>query len=437
MDGIDSMKKNELIDLASTLGVDIAGTVAQMRYALKRYYEENPLDGPAKKKHRVDDGTTTADPQKCAFGAACPDLYSLHHRQLCIHDGFRSNPIKCRDGLACPLLKNKEHLVKYAHEDSLAKICPDGATCTLLHDMQHRLAHEHPGFRSNPVLCRDALSCPKLRDPAHLYKYAHDTGSSTAIPLTSATAVSPTAVPTAPAAPTPPSAVGPPPSLSEATEAVLTPIDKDSEDFWDLEEKVNANIQGRNEDYVEKRIKAGLKPIRFILVGADAVKNDVLEARFTAKRTELQNIREAKDVRERISFHGTHPKNLKSILKTGLLKFQHPLNPCKTQVDDGYFGSNKKGIYVSRYCDYTLKYANRVVAVQPGEEAKTIMFKTLPGKSHHCEKLVGPIDPMPGFDSHSSPTFLEWYLFDEAQCCPTHVLKLRAEEDTRTAADDQ
>jgi hypothetical protein len=218
---------------------------------------------------------------------------------------------------------------------------------------------------------------------------------------------------------------------------VLVPLDKDSEEFWDLEEKFNANMQGRNEDYVGSRIKAGKKPLRFVLIGAERVVNPVLEARFEAMKKQLVASRGVKEVRERVSFHGTHPKNLKSILHYGLLRFRHPLNPCKQQVDDGYFGTNKKGIYVSRYADYTLKYSNRVCCVDPGDEVKTVMFRTLPGKSKHIEKLAGAIDPTAGFDSHSSPTFLEWYLFDEAQACASYVCKVRASEDTRTAADDQ
>ena len=75
--------------------------------------------------------------------------------------------------------------------------------------------------------------------------------------------------------------------------------------------------------------------------------------------------------------------------------------------------------------------------LEPGDEVKTIMFRTLPGKTKHIPKLTGGIDPTEGFDSHSSPTFLEWYLFDESQACPAYVLKVKAVEDTRTAADDE
>ena len=72
-----------------------------------------------------------------------------------------------------------------------------------------------------------------------------------------------------------------------------------------------------------------------------------------------------------------------------------------------------------------------------GQIAKIIMFRTLPGKSHHITKLVGGIDPTPGFQSHSSPHHLEWYVFNEDQLCPSYVITLKAVEDVRTVADDE
>lgn len=226
--------------------------------------------------------------------------------------------------------------------------------------------------------------------------------------------------------------------LESAVDAVLTEVVRDSEEFWDLEDKFAANLQGRNEDYVAKRIKAGKKPLRFVLVGAERVDNPILAARFEIKKREIfATLDDPKERRERISFHGTHPRNLASILKTSLLRFKHKLNPCKTQSDEGYFGTNRAGVYVSRYADYTLKYSNRVCALEPGDEVKTVMFRTVPGRTKRIEKLTFGIQPTEGYNSHSSPTFLEWYLFDEAQLCPQYVLRVKAVEDTRTAADDE
>jgi hypothetical protein len=513
MNGIDTMCKAELVTLCQKFGIDSVGTVASLRYTLKKYYEDNGVPEQELKKAKVDPlsiaalaaGTlppsplvppsvspvtpatpsTAAASPRCPHGAACPDLHSFRHRVDYVHDGFRQNPIKCRDGLGCAKLKDREHLSKYAHEDAVDKLCKDGTNCPLLHILSHRIQHEHPGFRAQPVTCRDGAACVQITDRGHLYKYAHDLPIPTAGASAPVPSVSPsvTASPAKPVVTTPvpiPAALPkmPPPSpdpdsvsiaspvtamssalaaglsvkgasaatagktmadypLETAPESILIDISKDSEEFWELEEKFAANLQGNNEDYVATRIKNGKKPLRFLLVGAERVVNPVLEARFEIKRQELLATRDPKECRERVSFHGTHPKNLKSILHYSLLRFKHPLNPCKQQVDDGYFGTNKKGIYVSRYADYTLKYSNRVCAVEPGDEVKTIMFRTQPGKSRHIEKLAGAIDPTPGYDSHSSPTFLEWYLFDEAQVCPVYVLRIKAVEDTRTAADDQ
>ncbi len=44
--------------------------------------------------------------------------------------------------------------------------------------------------------------------------------------------------------------------------------------------------------------------------------------------------------------------------------------------------------------------------------------------------------PTDGYDSHSSANFLEWFIFTEAMCVPTHILTVRAFEDTRTDGND-
>ncbi|CUG86046.1 poly (ADP-ribose) polymerase, putative [Bodo saltans] len=487
MDGVDTMSKMELIILCEKHKLDGGKTVASMKYALKKFFEDN--DEPDAKKLKVDPAATSAAPPTvCAYGESCPNLHSITHRLALKHGGeYRDVPIKCRDGMGCSQLRDKEHLKKYAHDDDLGKVCKLAGDCPELHVYSHRMKFEHPGFRAQPFVCRNGASCATLHDKNHLYKYAHDIAytpaagaafpsasslsSSSSILLTTPSVSSISVLhgagmslvpesslpaPPTPAVPVTPTSAATPTSmpavsasgkslddfpLASAVDAVLTPMDKNSEEFWELEEKFLAHLQGRNEDYVEKRIKKGKKPIRFVLIGAEKISNPLLEARFEIKKNAMTIERsasgDAKECRERVSFHGTHPKNVKSIVKTGLLRFQHPLNPCKQQVDDGYFGTNKKGIYVSRYADYTLKYSNRVAPVEPGDEVKTIMFRTMPGKSKHIEKLVGGIDPTVGYDSHSSPTFLEWYLFDEAQCCPQYVLLVKAMEDTRTAADDE
>lgn len=229
----------------------------------------------------------------------------------------------------------------------------------------------------------------------------------------------------------------PEPSVLATCSATLRSLDRDSEEFWKLEELVAAHTHGRNEDYNASRLQKGEKPVSFVLAAAEAVNNPVLAEAFDRRRRFIAESRGAKEGRERHAFHGTHPSRLKTLCDRGLLPFGHALNPVTSPVDSGYFGSCRKGVYVSRYADYTLKYANRLVPLRPGERCRVVLFRCVPGLSRHIEKLCGPIDPTPGYDSHSSPQFLEWFLFSPDQCCPTHVLTVEAREDTRTAADDQ
>jgi hypothetical protein len=210
-----------------------------------------------------------------------------------------------------------------------------------------------------------------------------------------------------------------------------------TQEFWDLEEKVNAWYQGRNEDYVSNRLKKKKKPLTFVLKRAWKIHNPVLEQAFAETRKLMQSTLDDGQCRVRVAFHGTREVNIPSILRTGLLRFKHPLNPCTTQADDGYFGTNLKGVYVSRYYDYTLKYCNGLNPLDDGAVAKTIMFKCLPGKVFPIPKLSMGIQPTPGYNSHSSPNNLEWYLFDECQACPEYIVEMKAQEDTRTAADDE
>jgi len=225
--------------------------------------------------------------------------------------------------------------------------------------------------------------------------------------------------------------------LIASAAASFRKIDRECEEFWQLEELLAAHIHGRNEDYNEGRIKKGKRPISFVLREAQAVDNPVLLARYNARKSEVTAGCSGIDRRERVAFHGTHPSRLKTLCDRGLLPYGHELNPAKSPVDSGYFGSCRKGVYVSRYADYTLKYANGLIPLEPLERCTVVLFKCIPGHSMHIEKMCGPIDPTPGYNSHSSPQYLEWFLFTPEQCCPTHTLTIAAMEDTRTASDDQ
>ena len=127
-------------------------------------------------------------------------------------------------------------------------------------------------------------------------------------------------------------------------------------------------LSGINEDYVAKRLDQNLKPLSFKLKEVQRIHNPLLEKRFQSRKPALAAaVRSGKDMRELYSFHGSHPRNYDSICKTSLLRFKHPLNPCQKPSDDGWYGSNRKGVYVSRNVDYTFKYANRGVPLEPGE----------------------------------------------------------------------
>lgn len=224
--------------------------------------------------------------------------------------------------------------------------------------------------------------------------------------------------------------------LSGDTTAILKNIDRDTDEFWRLEDVLSGNMNGQNQDYNESRIKQGKRPLSFVLVAAQRIDNPVLESRFEVKKKQIAESRGAKDARERYAFHGPHPSKIQAISNTGLLPFGHVLNSSKACVDAGWFGSCRKGVYVSRYADYTLKYCNQGKPLNPGEKCRTILFRCMPGLSKHIEKVCEGMDPTPGFDSHSSPHYSEWFLFNSDQCCPSHVLTVEALENVRTAADD-
>eukprot|EP01062_Namystynia_karyoxenos_P049090 TRINITY_DN37505_c1_g4_i1.p1 TRINITY_DN37505_c1_g4~~TRINITY_DN37505_c1_g4_i1.p1 ORF type:complete len:693 (+),score=174.75 TRINITY_DN37505_c1_g4_i1:63-2081(+) len=226
------------------------------------------------------------------------------------------------------------------------------------------------------------------------------------------------------------------PSLHTAA-AECTTVLRDTPEWWELLERFRACLHGANDDYVRSRLETGLPPIALVLDAAERVSNPCLEARFARSTEELRTLeRPAKALRVRWGFHGTHPKNISGLLRFGLVPFGHPVNLARVQSDDGFFGSNRQGVYLSRYADYCAKYSNRMLPLEPGEKCKILMFRCVPGRSRHIAKLAKGLAPTPGYDSHSSTNYLEWFLFDGRQCTPAYVLTVVAREDSRTGADD-
>jgi len=206
-------------------------------------------------------------------------------------------------------------------------------------------------------------------------------------------------------------------------------ISSDSEEFHAVSESID--FQQHHEHYVVKRIQNKQLPITFKLVGLTKIVNSALEKAFHATLQHLKNLgRTPEEVKIRRGYHGTRPVNMESIAKSGLLKVGNPQNPSKA-TDSGWFGDPKEGIYVSRYVEYTLQYSNF-----SGQRVKTVMLKAIPGKTVHVTKVTPGMPPTEGYDSHSSPNFLEWYLFQESQCCPTYILELEAIENARISAND-
>ena len=208
-------------------------------------------------------------------------------------------------------------------------------------------------------------------------------------------------------------------------------IDPSSEEFWELKNAVRSNTQGHNEMYVKDRIMKGKLPITFQLVAAKAIESSQL-------KNNLENYKNTllEPARNRFSFHGTNPKNIQSIIQKGLLPYGHVLSSAKCQVDEGYFGSTEKGIYVSRYMDYALQYSNNVKGLSPGDVVDILMLTTVLGRPRHLSEALGPIDPTALYNSHISPNGLEWYLFSECQSHPHRLLTVKAVDDERTAAND-
>ena len=194
---------------------------------------------------------------------------------------------------------------------------------------------------------------------------------------------------------------------------------------------------GQNADYVASRILAGKKPLTFRLTSVTAIDNTLLLARFQRECKRLEALgRTADELKPRTGFHGTRSANVPKIAASGLLRVGHPQNPSQ-RTDKGWFGSPEHGVYLSRYATYALKYANDQAPLQPGEEVALLMFRLVVGRVYHLPHVTPGVMPTAGYDSHSSANHLEYYLFAEPMCVPTHILAVRAFEDTRTDADDK
>ena len=72
--------------------------------------------------------------------------------------------------------------------------------------------------------------------------------------------------------------------------------------------------------------------------------------------------------------------------------------------------------------DYCAKYAN---GIQVGESVWIVGFRCVFGGCFHVPSVSVGRAPEPGFLSHSSPNFMERFLFNENQLVPVFIFKIR------------
>eukprot|EP00027_Filamoeba_sp_ATCC50430_P017524 CAMPEP_0168578950 /NCGR_PEP_ID=MMETSP0413-20121227/21603_1 /TAXON_ID=136452 /ORGANISM="Filamoeba nolandi, Strain NC-AS-23-1" /LENGTH=855 /DNA_ID=CAMNT_0008612825 /DNA_START=39 /DNA_END=2607 /DNA_ORIENTATION=- len=209
-----------------------------------------------------------------------------------------------------------------------------------------------------------------------------------------------------------------------------------ADEYEEVQKWFRLGLQNTHSHYIHDRIVRNWRPIGFELVGAERIINPTLFLNFQKKFHELKNIgRNGEELKMFRFFHATNSeKNINAICENGLLPYGHKNNPCENHhTDGGFFGDTRKGIYLSRYSEYTFHYANGGKPLRTNKTVKVLMCLTLPGKSNHILAKSPKLDPTPGYDSHVSPQKIEVFLFDPSQCCPMYVLEIKAVPATFTA----
>eukprot|EP00727_Mastigamoeba_balamuthi_P013590 m51a1_g8854 hypothetical protein (861) ;mRNA; f:497336-500408 len=230
----------------------------------------------------------------------------------------------------------------------------------------------------------------------------------------------------------------------EEPEAALAQLAGD--DLADFRSVLRSCMQQHNELYVARRILAGKKPLVFTAANVWQVSNPVLERRFEqcarALRTHGRSEEEAQFT---YAFHGTARANVPGVCRWGVLPSGHPHNASPSSNHGGLAGDPYEGVYASRYLEHALQFSNWQPgdggAPQPldaGDRVLVVMLRVLPGRCRRlaARDVAAGMAPTRGYDSHASPQGLEWFLFDEAQACPSHVIEVEASEDACTAACD-
>ena len=218
----------------------------------------------------------------------------------------------------------------------------------------------------------------------------------------------------------------------------LSVLHGDSGEFAAVHRVFISHLQGNNDDYNKKRIMENLSPLMFKLDRVVKVENGFLETQFIRyKDQRMKSKGKEDDEKPHWGFHGCKFHVIESICKNGLLPIGHKGNTTATATDDGWFGDPKYGIYVSKFITYCLKYTNSDIRpVKQGESVQVIAFQIHPGKCLQLQERKHGILPTQGYDSHTSPKQLEYFLFNTAQSLPRYILTVTAYEDSLTCTDD-
>lgn len=155
------------------------------------------------------------------------------------------------------------------------------------------------------------------------------------------------------------------------------------------------------------------------VVAVTSIQNTILQRRFNEMFVKIGNMG--------CSFHGALSTNIGSILRYGLLRSGHRLNPKDMSKwrESGTIGSTKRGVYLSKYPCQVLKYCS-TDTLQVGDTATIVVCNVALGKTRQWPK--GVVLSEENY-SEGTNTFVsengDLYVLDEAQVCPAYIVTVR------------
>ena len=63
---------------------------------------------------------------------------------------------------------------------------------------------------------------------------------------------------------------------------------------------------------------------------------------------------------------------------------------------------HRKGVYIAKYADYSLKYSNSLQPLQLGQVVEVLMLQVLLGKTFRFHGKETGCDPKPGYDRYNT-----------------------------------